>query len=243
MTGAARNRNLLPLAAALLLGAAGAARAEVPVGIGGEDPKSVEWFFVKPGFGYQRVWLRTLRAEDSERLTARVIPEDLSGPAPSLTIGTKLWFVSFGVTGRVAHLSGTAPERETATLDLWSVDGELAFRAPLGPLEPYVLLGAGYSTFGGMGDVVEGMQSGLDVNGANLRGGLGFDYYLTRQVSLRLEGTSDILFLARQGVAARDLAEPKQVGTLNEAEERLLEADGSSAGLAFGVGVGLGLHF
>lgn len=243
MSRTTAHRLLPPLAAALLLGAALPARAEVPVGIGGEDPKAVEWFFVKPGFGYQRVWLRTFMAEDSERLTAHVIPEDLSGPAPSLTIGSKLWFVSLGVTGRVARLSGAAPERENTDLDLWSLDGEVAFRAPLGPLEPYVLVGGGYSTFGGMGDVVDGLGSGLDMNGANLRGGLGFDYYLTQEVSLRLEGASDLLFLARPGVPARDLAEPKEVGTLNEAEERLLEADGSSAGIAFGVAAGLGLHF
>jgi hypothetical protein len=244
MTTRVRSRIALSIsAAAAVLAAAGPAGADTPIGIGGEDPKAIEWLFIKPGFGYQRVWLRTFRAEDSERLTAHVIPEDLSGPAPSLGLGVKLWFVTVGVTGRVAHLSGAAPERESTDLDLWSVDGELAFRAPLGPLEPYVLVGAGYSTFGGMGDVVDGMGSGLDVNGVNLRGGLGFDYYLTREVSLRLEGSSDILFLARPGVAARDLAEPKKIGTLDEAEQRMLEADGSSAGLAFGVTVGLGFHF
>lgn len=243
MTTAIGARVAVPLAAILLAAASGAARGEVPVGVFGEEPKRVEWLFIKPGFGYQRVWLRTFRAEDSERLTGRVIPEDLSGPAPSLGVGMKLWFVSLGVTGRVAHLSGAAPERETTDLELWSLDGELAFRAPLGPLEPYVLVGGGYSTFGGMGDVVEGMGSGLDVNGVNVRGGLGFDYYLTRELSLRFEGSSDVLFLTRPGVPARDLAEPKQVGTLNEVEERLLEADGSSAGLSFGVGAGLGVHF
>lgn len=236
-------RSRIAMAAVLLLAAAGTARADLPVGVLGEDPDPVEWFFIKPGFGYQRVWLRTFVAEDAERLTAHVIPEDLSGPAPSLGIGMKLWFVTLGVTGRMAHLSGAAPERETTDLDLWSIDGEVAFRAPIGPLEPYVLVGAGYSTFGGMGDVVEGMSSGLDMNGANLRGGLGFDYYLTSDLSLRLEGASDILFLARPGVSARDLAEPKEVGTLNEAEQRLLEASGSSAGLAFGVTAGLGFHF
>ncbi len=243
MTRAIANRIALPLAASLLLGASASARADETVGIGGEDPRAVEWLFIKPGFGYQRVWLRTFMAEDSERLTAHVIPEDMSGPAPSLTVGTKLWFVSLGVTGRVAHLSGAAEERETSEVDLWSLDGEVAFRAPLGPLEPYVLFGGGYSTFGGMGDVVDGLGGGLDVNGANLRGGLGFDYYLTRDLSLRLEGASDVLFLARPGVSARELAEPKEVGTLDEAEERLLEADGSSAGLAFGVNAGLGVHF
>ena len=237
-------RNRIPLLIALVIaGESATARADVPVGIGGEDPKRVEWLFIKPGFGYQRVWLRTFMADDADRLTGRIIPEDLSGPAPSLGIGMKFWFMTFGVTGRVARLTGTAPEREASEIDLWSLDGELAFRAPLGPLEPFVLVGAGYSTFGGMGDVADGLGSGLDVNGANLRGGLGFDYYLTRELSLRMQGGSDILFLARPGVPARDLAEPREVGTLNEAEERLLEADGSSAGLAFDVGAGVGVHF
>jgi hypothetical protein len=147
------------------------------------------------------------------------------------------------LTAVACRLLKRPPERESTDLDLWSVDGELAFRAPLGPLEPYVLLGGGYCTFGGMGDVVGGLGDGLDVNGANLRGGLGFDYYLTPELSLRFEGVSDLLFLARPGVAARDLAEPKEIGTLNEAEERLLEADGSSAGITLGVTTGLGVHF
>jgi hypothetical protein len=243
MTNAARKRLVLSAAALLLLPAAGAARGEEDDGgLPGAEPSRIEWLFIKPGLGYQRVWLRTLEAEDSERLTARVIPEELSGPAPSLGVGMKLWFVTVGVTGRVAQLSGAAPERETTELELWSVDGEVAFRAPLGALEPYVLVGGGYSTFGGMDDVVDGLGRGLDVNGANARGGIGFDYYLTRRFSLRVEGVGDMLFLTRPGVPARDLATPKEIGTLDEAQERLLEADGSSAGLAFGVGAGVGVH-
>ena len=240
MTTAARTGAVLSVAVLLL--AAGPARGQEEDGGLGAEPKRVEWLFVKPGLGYQRVMLRTLRAEDSDRLTARVIPEELSGPAPSLGVGMKLWFVTLGVTGRVAHLSGTAPERDPAELELWSVDGEVAFRAPLGALEPYVLLGGGYSTFGGMDDMVDGLGRGLDVNGANARGGLGLDYYVTPRLSFRLEGTGDLLFLTRPGVPARDLATPKEIGTLDEAQQRLLEADGSSAGLAFGIGAGVGVH-
>ncbi len=236
-------RTVTAASVAVLLLAASPARGEVDDGDAGAEPSRIEWLFIKPGLGYQRVWLRTLHAEDSERLTARVIPENLSGPAPSLGVGMKLWFVTLGVTGRVAHLSGAAPERGTAEVELWSLDGEVAFRAPLGALEPYVLVGGGYSTFGGMDDMVDGLGSGLDVNGANARGGLGFDYYFTRRLSLRFEGTGDILFLSRPGVPARDLATPKEIGTLDEAQERLLEADGSSAGLSFAVSGGVGVHF
>ncbi len=240
MTTAARIAVALP---AVLLLLAASARGEVDDGGPGAEPGRIEWLFIKPGLGYHRVWLRTLQADDSERLTARVIPEQLSGPAPSLGVGIKLWFVTLGVTGRVAHLSGAAPERETTAVELWSLDGEVAFRAPLGALEPYVLIGGGYTTFGGMDDMVDGLGRGLDVNGANARGGVGFDYYVTRRLSLRVEGTGDVLFLTRPGVPARDLAHPKEIGTLDEAQERLLEADGSSAGLSFGVGAGVGVHF
>jgi len=208
-------------------------------------PRQVEWFHLTGGVGYRRVVLHTLFADDSdsERLTADVVPEDMSGPSASLGIATKLWFIGLGLTGGVTRLSGAAHERGTSDLTLWSLDGELTFRAPLGRVEPFVLLGGGYSTFGGLGDLVGGVEQGLDIDGINLRGGLGVDYYLSRTFSLRVALESDLLFLARKGVAARDLARPKEIGTLNEAEARLLEADGSSAGFTYGLNVGAGVHF
>lgn len=118
-----------------------------------------------------------------------------------------------------------------------------AFRAPLGRVEPYVLFAGGYSTFGGLDELVGGLDRGLDIDGINLRSGLGLDYYLNRTFSLRLVAEGDLLFLARKGVSARDLAEPKEVGTLNEAEARILEADGSSAGFGYDISAGLGVHF
>ncbi len=207
--------------------------------------RPLEWLHLSGGVGYQRVLLHTFFAEDSdtERLTADIVPEDMSGPAASLGIGTKLWFVGLGLTGRVAELSGASPERGTRDLTLWSLDGELTFRAPLGRVEPFVLFGGGYSTFGGLGDLIGGLEEGVDIDGFNLRGGLGVDYYLSRVFSLRVALESDLLFLARKGVPARDLAEPEEVGTLNEAEARILEADGSSAGFSYGLTAGAGVHF
>jgi hypothetical protein len=218
---------------------------EAPDDTDARDSRRFEWLRLHGGVGYQRVVIRTLFAGEgeSEQLTAQVVPEDMSGPATQLGVGVKLWFVTLGVTGRVAQLHGAAPQRDTSELQLWSLDGEVAFRAPLGRVEPFVLLGAGYSTFGGMGQIIEGLDRGLDIDGANLRGGLGLDWYLHRHISLRLQGGSDVLFLARRGVPARELAEPREIGTLNEAQERLLEADGASAGLVFDLGAGVGIHF
>jgi hypothetical protein len=207
-------------------------------------PSSLEWLHLLGGVGYHRLQLRTFFAEDSdtERLTADIVPEDMSGPSAWLALGTKLWFVGLDLTGRVTELSGAAAERGTSNLTLWSLDAEVTFRAPLGRFEPFVLLGAGYSTFGGMSDLA-GIGEGLDIDGMNLRGGFGLDYYLTRMFSLRVALEGDLLFLARKGVPARDLTRPKEVGTLNEAEARILEADGSSAGFGYGLSAGAGVHF
>jgi hypothetical protein len=208
-------------------------------------PKSVEWIHLTTGGGFQSVVLRTLFAEDSEtsRLTADIVPETLAGPAASLGIATKLWFIGLGLTGRVAWLSGAAPERNARDLRLWSLDAEVTFRAPLGQAEPFVLFAGGYSTLGGMDELVDGLDRGLDIDGFNLRTGLGLDYYLSRHFSLRAAATAELLFLARKGVPARDLAEPEEVGTLNEAEARILEADGSSIGWGFDLTLGVGVHF
>lgn len=209
------------------------------------EPKGMEWFHLNGGIGYRRVLLRTLFAQDSdtERLTANIVPEDMSGPSASLGVATKLWFVGLGVTGRVAQLSGAAQERGTRELTLWSLDAELTFRAPLGRFEPYVLFAGGYSTIGGLDDLMGGIERGVDIDGFDLRSGLGLDYYFNRWLSLRVLAAGDLLFLARKGVPARDLAEPKEIGTLNEAEARLLEADGASIGFGYDFSIGMGVHF
>jgi hypothetical protein len=52
-----------------------------------------------------------------------------------------------------------------------------------------------------------------------------------------------VLFLSRRAVPIRDLARPREVGTLSEARARIREAEGSTAGAAYTLVVGPGLHF
>jgi hypothetical protein len=51
-----------------------------------------------------------------------------------------------------------------------------------------------------------------------------------------------MLVLGRPGVSLRDLAAAKQVGTINEAQARVLEANGTSVGGALTFTLGVGLH-
>jgi hypothetical protein len=65
---------------------------------------------------------------------------------------------------------------------LWHVDGEAGFHLPLGAWDPYVSLNGGYVTFAG-------------VNGGEIGGAIGDDYYFTALLSLGLEVSGDALFL------------------------------------------------
>ena len=87
------------------------------------------------------------------------------------------------------------------------------------------------------------MRQGLDISGANIRAGAGLDIYFGRSFSINGNLSAETLILARQGVALRDLAEAKMIGTLDDAKARILETSGSSAGAALTCTVGAGLHF
>jgi hypothetical protein len=214
---------LLALACGLVLVPARDARADID-----REPRTFEWLRLHAGVGYQHVWLRTLMV-DEDRLDARVVPEQLSGPAPALGVSCKLWLVSLGVTGRMANLSG-ADQRATDDVRLYSVDGEVALRAPTGQVQPFVLLGGGYAALD-------------DVDGVNLRAGLGVDYYVTSDLSLRLDGTGDLLLLGETRRMPSESDFRREVDTRAEAEERAAEMDGSSAGAAVALNAGVGVHF
>jgi hypothetical protein len=49
--------------------------------------------------------------------------------------------------------------------------------------------------------------------------------------------------VSRPGVSVRDLATPKEIGTINEARARVLEASGSSVGSVVSLTGDVGVHF
>ena len=125
----------------------------------------------------------------------------------------------------------------------WSLDAEVGVRVPLYRVEPHFVLAGGYSSFGGFGSAVSGLSDGLDVRGVNVRLGGGLDYWVTHAVSLGLDADGELLAIARPGMSVRDLATAQQVGTLNQAEARILQANGSSVGAALSLNAAVGVHF
>ena len=104
-------------------------------------------------------------------------------------------------------------------------------------------LGAGYTTFGGFSSAIDGAGHGLNVNGANVRLALGFDYFVARFVSLGLTGSGELLMLTRPGVPVREVAALPGSNTPDVAATRFLEANGSTYGMALAVTGGAKLHF
>jgi len=196
--------------------------------------------------GWERADLTTLHAVRNlggDSLTGDLVPETLDGPAVSLGFGVRWLVLSFGARFGVAFFNDPSPNRTDGSSQFYSIDGELGLRVPAGRLEPYVVLGAGYSVFGGLSDAIQGVGQGIDIDGANVRLALGFDYFLSRNWSIGARLAGELLFLARPGVPIRGLAQPQSVSTIGEAKTRLLEGDGSSAGTAVSATIGPGLHF
>jgi hypothetical protein len=143
----------------------------------------------------------------------------------------------------MAELDDSMAEQNLGGIQLWTLDGEATIRVWSGRIEPYLLLGFGYTTVGGLDDAVQGLHQGLDVDGANARMGVGLNLRLTPTFSLDGRLAGELLAVSRRGVPVRDLAEPMEVGTLNEARARILQGDGSSLGTAVSLTVGPAVQF
>jgi len=106
-----------------------------------------------------------------------------------------------------------------------------------------VAFAGGYSSFGNFGTAVAGLGDGIDVHGLDLRVSGGADYWIAHAVSLGVDVSGGLLAVARPGVSVRDLATAKQIGTLDDAKARVLEASGTSVGTRLGLTAGVAVHF
>jgi hypothetical protein len=189
--------------------------------------------------GLEAVTLQTFLA-DFRSVSAGLLPTSGIGPTARVGTGLRFGFVMLGLRGRVASFEDPS---SVGRWQIWTLDGELGVRVPLARLEPHLALAGGYSSFGGFGGAVRGLQDGLDVHGVDVRLGGGVDYWMTHAISFGLDLNGELLAVARPGVSLRDLATAKQIGTLDEAKARILEASGSSIGAAMSLTAGLGVHF
>jgi hypothetical protein len=107
-------------------------------------------------------------------------------------------------------------------------------RIPLGALEPYFTLGGGYASLGSF-ESSDLEDAEVDIDGFNVRGGAGIDYYLTETLSLGGNLTGDVLFLWRGAVDASAVTA--------EQLSAIYANGGSSIGGAAALTLVVGLHF
>jgi hypothetical protein len=231
----------------LLAGGACAVVALASAGARAEEPQRNEprptsqllWLGAEGGV--ESVHLTTFSA-DFDRIVVGLTPTAAFGPAMGVGAGVRFVFLTLGARARFATFEND-PSAPTKSWQLYTVDAELGFRIPLRRFEPHLTFAAGYVSLDGIGDAARGFGRGLDVSGANGRAGFGVDYFVSRHVSLGIDLTGEILALSRNGVSLGDLARAKQIGTIDDAKARVLEASGSSVGSALTLTGGLTLHF
>jgi hypothetical protein len=240
--------------ALVLAGAARAARGDAvsPARDSGRAVDQVEpkrpietHLWANGGVGYSHVTLQALRAtQGAEGVSAEAVELGSSGPAAHLGLGFRLAFFTLGLRAGVTSLTDDSLRDELGDSALWTIDVEAGLRVPGESVEPYFLFGGGYATFGDIGDAFSGAGRGLAADGANLRGGVGVDWFLAPELSVGARGTAELLVLSGGDVALRDLrSSAEDVESESEARQLAREVDRSSSGVGYTITVGPGVHF
>jgi len=187
-----------------------------------EPSKGPDFIFVEGETGAEYVGLETLSVKrDVLPTAARRIDV---GPFVGAMAGAKLVFLSAGPHFRFGHFQDW---------DLWTLDLDVGFHAPLGSFEPFLRLAGGYARLSRAFDRLQDSRN-LAAHGYHLALALGADYFVTRSLTLGGRVSGDLFALHRAGVNL-----DSQDGLVND----YLKYDGASAGLGLTGGLALGLHF
>jgi hypothetical protein len=186
-------------------------------------------FFMTGDVGYRLLRITKVDFPSASDLTPKLIPGTSHAVAPGLSAGLRLWFLSLAARGDVAFFNWTQGPALDDQFRMYSLDLEIAFRAPLGRLEPYLMFGGGFSGLGGIANVLDETRHEASSRGGNVRAGLGVDYFMGRFGILGLRGTMEAVFLSST-VPVLELLTPQQVDTLGQAEDRVRDTDGLIGG-------------
>jgi hypothetical protein len=189
-----------------------------------DSGRGLEWVWLNAEIGTQHLGLQTFKANDL--VDAQLVKTTQTGLLYGVGVGVRLLVFTAGARFRLGSFGDW---------QLWTLDAEGGLRVPIGSLEPYFTLGAGYASLGSFSTTAPA-SSKADVKGFNARLGAGLDYYLSNTFSVGANFTGDVLFLSRAKVA-----EASASASGNEAA--IYAKDGSSIGAGATLTVVVGLHF
>jgi hypothetical protein len=182
--------------------------------------RGLEWVWLNAEVGGEHVGLHTIKADglvDGAR--AKTTQTGLVFGAGA---GLRLLFFTVGARFRMMLPGGDGGWR------LWTLGAEGGLRIPMGRLEPYVMLGAGYASLGAFSSKLLDASS-VNAKGFNARLGAGVDYYLSNTFSVGGNLSGDLLVLSRSAVDGN--------------EATLYAKDGSGIGAGVTLTAVVGLHF
>jgi hypothetical protein len=185
-----------------------------------DSGRGLEWVWLNAEVGGEHLGLQTFKADslvDPQR-----VKTTQTGLVLGAGLGVRLLVFTAGVRFRLGNFSEWR---------LWTLNAEGGLRIPLGSLEPYVTIGAGYASLGSFSTDAPA-SSKADVKGFNARVGAGLDYYLSNTFSVGANLSGDFLFLSRKAQSSASGDEAAVYGK-----------DGSSIGAGATLTAVAGLHF
>ena len=192
-----------------------------------DSGRGLEFVALDADVGPEFLGLHTLKSD--HLVDSKYIDSKGTGLAAGAGVGLRLLAFTLGARFRYANFSDWA---------LWTLGVEGGLHIPLGRLEPYFTLGAGYASLGSFDKAKTGFNPN-SAHGVDVRGGVGLDYYLSNSFSVGANLSGDVLFLSRKGRASDTTSADPEV----QAASQVYAADGSGIGAGATLSAVLGLHF
>jgi len=192
-----------------------------------DSGRGLEFAWLNAEVGPQYLGLQTLKA--NKLVDGALIDSKGAGMVYGAGLGVRLLAFTVGARFRFGNFSDW---------QLWSLGAEAGMHIPLGRLEPYFTLGAGYASVGGFSS---DFMRGSNMSGLDVRGSAGVDYYLSNTFSVGANLSGDLLFLSRSGSSQVRL--DASASQEQQAAAALYGQDGSGIGAGGTLSLVLGLHF
>jgi hypothetical protein len=194
-----------------------------------DSGRGLEFAFLNFELGPQYVGLQALKADNL--VDGTLVESKGAGMTYGAGLGMRLLAFTLGARFRFGNF---------ADWQLWTLGAEGGMHIPLGRLEPYFTVGAGYASLGGFKpDAVSAYSP--SAHGLDLRGAVGLDFYLSNTFSIGGNLSGDLLFLSRSASGTVQL--PADASQEQQTANAFYGArDGSGIGAGGTLSLVLGLH-
>jgi hypothetical protein len=201
-----------------------------------DSGRGLEFVWLNADIAGEYVGLQTLKA--NQLVDSNVVSSKGLGASYGAGLGVRLLLFTAGARFRLANFSDW---------QLWTLNAEAGLRIPIGRVEPYFTLGAGYASLGDFkgSDLAASLKSAsVTATGIDARGGVGVDVYLTNTFSVGANLTGEVLFLGRSASSSVRLPTPPGGATQAQTNAAAVyNGHGSGIGAGATLGAVLGLHF